>query len=51
MIRELNIRYVFYGPAEAALGVWNPSQVAYLQEIVRQGPYIIYEVQPGLAQK
>jgi hypothetical protein len=47
MIRELNIRYVFYGPAEAELGDWNPAQAGYLQEIIRQGPYIVYEVQPG----
>jgi hypothetical protein len=49
MIRELNIRYVFYGPAEAELGDWNPAQAGYLQEIIRQGPYIVYEVQPGWA--
>lgn len=51
MIREMDIRYVFYGPAEAELGDWVPAQAEYLREIIRRGPYIVYQVESGWAQK
>jgi hypothetical protein len=44
LITETGARYVFWGPAEHALGSWDPSSASFLQEIARKGAYRLYEV-------
>jgi hypothetical protein len=44
LIRETGARYVFWGPAERALGDWDPASADYLEEIYREGSYAILEV-------
>ena len=33
LLRELGVDYVFWGPAERALGNWDPGQAGYLQQV------------------
>jgi hypothetical protein len=49
LMRELNARFVFWGPNERLLAgsdpaAWNPGEAEYLQLIYAQGLYQIYEV-------
>jgi hypothetical protein len=44
LIRELNVRYVFYGPSEARLGNWQPEDAPYLQLAYQSGDYQVYQV-------
>lgn len=44
ILAGLGIRYVFYGPQEQRLGVWDASRAEFLHEIIRQGDYLVYEV-------
>lgn len=44
LIREFGIRYIFWGPAERALGEWDPGDALYLQQVFRVGMFAIYEV-------
>jgi hypothetical protein len=46
LLREFQIRYVFWGPAELALGSWNPSDLQDLRLVYQQGTISIFEVQP-----
>jgi hypothetical protein len=44
LIRRFDVRYVFWGPAERALGDWSPSQAAYLQQVYQSGAYQLFQV-------
>lgn len=44
LIRRFNVRYVFWGPAEQALGAWSPAQSAYLQPVFQSGVYQLFQV-------
>jgi hypothetical protein len=44
LIEQFDVDYVFWGPAERAVGDWTPSQAAYLDPIYRQGEYEIFKV-------
>ncbi len=44
LLRTWRFRFVFYGPAERALGAWNPDTAPYLHLRFRRGGYAIYEV-------
>jgi len=46
ILRRYNIAYLFYGPAERALGDFQPAARPYLQGVFANGPYTIYEVNP-----
>ncbi len=44
LLRTWRFRFVFYGPAERALGTWDPGTAPYLHLRFRRGGYAIYEV-------
>lgn len=44
LIRRLEIQYVFWGPAEQALGNWSPNQAAYLNLVAQAGLYQLFAV-------
>lgn len=44
-LKEQRVRYVFYGPAEKALGGVNPERLASLRAIYTRDGYTIYQVQ------
>ena len=44
LIRRFEVGYVFWGPAERALGEWDPSQAAYLQPVYESGEYRLFQV-------
>jgi len=48
ILRQYNIAYVFYGPAERALGDFQLAASPYLKEVFTNGRYAIYEVQWGV---
>jgi len=43
LIEQFDIRYVFWGPEERAIGDWDPSRTAYLAAIYQQGEYEIFQ--------
>ncbi|GAB4397404.1 MAG: hypothetical protein OHK0052_19680 [Anaerolineales bacterium] len=45
LLREFNIRYVFVGPAERALGAWQPRAADGFVRLFEQGEYAVYAVQ------
>jgi hypothetical protein len=45
-LEDLNIRYVFWGPAERDLGNWDPRAADYLENIYTQNGYSVFEVFP-----
>jgi hypothetical protein len=47
ILRRYNVAYLFYGPAERALGDFQPATRPYLEEAFTNGRYTIYEVKPG----
>jgi hypothetical protein len=47
LLRRLDVRYVYWGPDERALGDWDPGQAAYLRLLTRSGEYAVYAVQSG----
>jgi hypothetical protein len=47
ILRQYNIAYLFYGPAERALGDFQPATRSYLAEAFVNGRYAVYEVNPG----
>jgi hypothetical protein len=47
ILRQYNIAYLFYGPAERALGDFQPTTRPYLEETFTNGRYTIYAVNPG----
>ncbi|MFH1635698.1 MAG: hypothetical protein ABIG63_17030, partial [Chloroflexota bacterium] len=42
LLEEFEVDYVFWGPAERALGNWDPSTSAYLTLVYQQGKYMIF---------
>ncbi|MBS3751903.1 MAG: hypothetical protein KGY46_00770 [Anaerolineales bacterium] len=44
ILDEFNVDYVFWGPAEKALGDWDPEEADILSPGYDQGPYKIYHV-------
>lgn len=46
ILRRYSIAYLFYGPAERALGDFQPATKPYLKEAFTNGRYTIYEVNP-----
>jgi hypothetical protein len=44
LIHQFNVGYVFWGPAEQALGDWSPHTAAYLQPVYQAGDYQLFQV-------
>lgn len=44
IIQQYNIKYVYWGPHEQALGDWNPAQVLWLDQIFHLDGYLIFAV-------
>jgi len=47
ILRRYHIAYLFYGPAERALGDFQPATRSYLEEAFTNGHYTIYQVKPS----
>jgi len=47
ILRRYNIAYLFYGPAERALGDFQPATRPYLEEAFTNDRYTVYKVNPG----
>ncbi len=45
LIREYGIRYVFYGPAERALGWYNPGASSLFVEVFSSPQVRLYAIQ------
>jgi hypothetical protein len=43
MIEDLQLDFIFWGPAERKSGFWDPRQTYYLHTIYDQGEYILLE--------
>ncbi len=43
LLEWANVRYVFWGPNEQALGKWNPANAGYLELVYDQDNYRIFE--------
>ncbi len=44
IIKKSNIKYVFWGPHERALGGWDPGQAPWLSQIFNLNGYVIFQV-------
>lgn len=44
LIQQYQVDYVFWGPAERALGDWQPAQASFLQLAFQQGEYAVYRL-------
>lgn len=44
LLRQYDVRYVFYGPVERALGSFDPEQAPFLEPAYRAGEVSIYSV-------
>jgi hypothetical protein len=44
LIKKFDVQYVFWGPAERALGAWQPAEADYLELIERQGDFSLFRV-------
>jgi hypothetical protein len=44
LIRQFDVRYVLWGPAERALGSWSPYQADYLHPVYQSGTYQLFQV-------
>lgn len=44
LLDEFGVRYVFWGPAERALGDWDPAVADDLQLLTSQGGYQVYQL-------
>ena len=44
LLREFNVRFVFWGPMERTLGAWDPHQAAYLSPAFESEDYAIFSV-------
>jgi uncharacterized membrane protein len=42
LLNAHKVRFVFWGPAERALGDWDPGKADYLELVFRSGAYQIY---------
>lgn len=43
-LEEYDVSYVFWGPAERALGDWQPENVPFLSLVASSGEYSVYRV-------
>lgn len=46
-LQRFNVRYVFYGPSERAIGGFDPATAAYLKPAFTSARTTVYEVVPG----
>ena len=44
LLRRYGVRYVFYGPAERALGEYDPASASFLEPAFHTGEVVIYAV-------
>ena len=44
VIHQFNVQYVFWGPAERALGSWSPGQAFFLRPVYQAGDYQLFQV-------
>ena len=44
LLRQYDVRYVFYGPAERALGGYDPEQAPFLEPVYSSGEVVVYGV-------
>lgn len=44
LVRDYGVRYVFYGPAEQAMGGYDPAEAAFLEPAFRAGEVVVYAV-------
>lgn len=42
--REYNVRFLWWGPLEQAIGKWNPQEAPDLHSVYHEGEYQIFEV-------
>ena len=47
LLADYGVNYVFYGPAERALGDFSPAAAPYLRPVYDNGAVQIYQVSPG----
>jgi hypothetical protein len=45
LLQDYRIGYVFYGPDERAMGLWDPGQAAYLEAVYAAPSYAIFRTQ------
>lgn len=46
LLDRFDVRYIFWGPAERALGDWTPSQSDFLYLVFQSGDYWLFERSP-----
>lgn len=46
LIKEFNIRYIIWGPAERKLGSWDPASLPVLNKTYQNAVYQVFEVSP-----
>jgi uncharacterized membrane protein len=46
LMGRFDVRYIFWGPAERALGDWDPHQAGYLQPVYQSGEYGLFQRSP-----
>ena len=46
ILKEQNVRYVFWGPLERQLGMWDPGVASYLRQVYEAGGFQIFETTP-----
>jgi hypothetical protein len=44
LVRELEIAYIYWGPAERRLGSWEPADSTWLERVYHRGAVTIFEV-------
>jgi len=47
LIAEYDVRWVWWGPWERALGDFDPGQATYLRQMYDRGGYVVYGVEGG----
>ena len=45
LLEKFGIAYVLWGPAEQALGSWNPAEAGYLKKVYQESGFSIFEVE------
>lgn len=44
VIKQFNVRYIFWGPDERAIGIWHPSSLRGTELVYQQAGYEIYRI-------
>lgn len=44
VIRQFNVRYIFWGPDERAIGIWDPPSLKGTELVYQQAGYKIYRI-------